>query len=152
MNAPVDLIELFPVISAAFEMGKTVKLHASGYSMSPLLKSGRDVIILSRCENPNKLKKYDVPLYFRDEKTLVLHRIVRVHSDCFDMCGDGESEIEKGISKDKIAAIAIGFIKNGKIIDTRNILYKIYSIIWCSIIPWRKYVFALYSKIIGKKK
>ena len=36
MNAPVDLIELFPVISAAFDMGKTVKLRASGYSMAPL--------------------------------------------------------------------------------------------------------------------
>ena len=146
--SPVDLVEILPIIEEAFNMGKTVKLKASGNSMMPLLKSGRDGIILSKCENPQNLKKYDIPLYFRDERTLILHRIVKVKEDCFDMCGDDEIKIEEDVKKENVVAIAIGFIRKGKTFYVNNLFYRIYSVLWCSILPWRKRVLAFGRKLV----
>ena len=50
-----------------------------GTSMMPLLREGRDVMIIERPKG--RLKKYDVPLYIRPDGMYVLHRILRVRKN-----------------------------------------------------------------------
>ena len=48
-----------------------------GDSMLPLIRQGRDLVLVSR-KPEGRLKKYDVPLYRRDSGQYVLHRILKV--------------------------------------------------------------------------
>ena len=57
-----------------------------GDSMMPLIKEGRDLIIIEKTQG--RLKKYDVPLYKRDSGQYVLHRILKVREDDYVICGD----------------------------------------------------------------
>ena len=59
-----------------------LKLHGKyickteGRSMEPMLKQGRDRVVIVPPVFP--LKKYDIPLYKRDSGQYVLHRIINI--------------------------------------------------------------------------
>lgn len=147
----VNLADLIPLMEEIFKLGKTFTVTAKGSSMAPLLHSGRDEVVLADCEDTAKLKARDIPLYLREDGTCVLHRIVRVNKNSFDMCGDAQTEIERNIPKDKIVAVAVGFKRDGKIISVKSKGYKIYSFLWCTMRPIRPLLFWLNSKLRGKK-
>ena len=71
--------------------GKILRTNV-GVSMLPLLREGRDVMIIERFDD--RLKKYDVPLYRRGE-AYVLHRIIKVKPDGYDIIGDNCVSIER---------------------------------------------------------
>ena len=61
-----------------------------GSSMLPLIREGRDLLIIEPVHG--RLKKYDVPLYKRDSGQYVLHRILKVRSDDYVICGDNHRQ------------------------------------------------------------
>ncbi len=132
-----DIAELLPIMQSVFDDGKTVKITASGGSMRPLLRSGIDAVVLGRCDDAESLKKYDVPLYRRDDGKCVLHRIVAVHDDCFDMCGDAQINIERGVKKSAVCAKAVGFYSHGHYFSADGIVQKAYATLWCAVLPYR---------------
>ena len=151
MSGNVGLHQLVLLMEEAFREGKTATLLASGNSMLPLLHSGIDSVIFGECKNPEKLRRLDVPMYRRPDGKYVMHRIVKVHKDSFDMCGDGQSEIEKNVPKSAVVAQAVGFIRNGKQFSVTSAKYRLYSWLWCSIIPLRGLAFKLNYKLRGRK-
>ena len=50
-----------------------------GDSMMPLIRQDRDLLIIEKPDG--RLKKYDVPLYKRDNGQYVLHRILKFRED-----------------------------------------------------------------------
>ena len=66
-----------------------------GTSMMPLLRAGRDVMIIERPEG--RLKKYDVALYIRADGMYVLHRVLKVRDKDYVICGDHCTKKEYGI-------------------------------------------------------
>lgn len=56
-----------------------------GVSMFPMLRNRRDTIVIEPVKG--RLRKYDVPLYKRGDK-YVLHRIVKVTTAGYVICGD----------------------------------------------------------------
>lgn len=152
MSGNIGLHQLVVFMEEAFRQGKTATLIASGSSMTPLLHSGIDSVILGECQDPEKLKRLDVPLYRRPDGKYVMHRIVRVHKDSFDMCGDGQSEIERNVPKSAVVAKAVGFIRKGRQFSVDAPKYRIYSWLWCAIIPFRGLAFRLNYKLRGRKK
>lgn len=79
-----------------------------GTSMYPLLVEKVDTVKLVKITKP--LKKYDVILYRRDNK-YILHRIVKVKKNCYYLCGDNQTVVEKNVTDDMIIAIMDGFYK-----------------------------------------
>ena len=57
-----------------------------GDSMMPLIKQDRDLVVIEPVHD--RLKKYDVPLYKRDNGKHILHRVLKVRRDDYVMCGD----------------------------------------------------------------
>ncbi len=151
MNGNVSLHQIVQLMEVAFSEGKTATLTASGNSMLPLLHSGIDSVIFGPCDNPEELKRLDVPLYRRPDGRYVMHRIVKVNKDSFDMCGDGQREIEKGVPKSAVKAKAVGFIRKGREFSVTSRKYRLYSFIWCAIIPLRGIAFKLNYKLRGRK-
>ena len=121
----MTLAEMWPVMEEQIKAGKIVKFTPGGNSMLPLIRPGVDSVLIKKA--PDKLKKYDLPLYRRKNGSFVLHRVVRVRNDVYDMRGDNQNWIETGVSREQILAVAIGMYKNGEYISFSGVKYWIYS-------------------------
>ena len=116
-----------PLIRETLAAGKTVRFSPRGISMLPMLRQGIDSVVLSPL--PGKLKKYDLPLYQRDDGHFVLHRIVEVR-DTYTCIGDNQFEYEHGLRQDQMIALVTAFTRGKREIPVTNPGYRIYCHIW----------------------
>lgn len=91
------------------DSGKTVVFSPNGTSMLPLIRPNIDRVMLKKA--PRKLKKYDLPLYLREDGKFILHRVVGENDDGYIMCGDNQFEREYGVKDGQILALACGMYK-----------------------------------------
>ena len=63
-----------PLFLEQFQSGRSVRFSPRGISMLPMLRQEIDSVVLSAI--PDRLEKYDLPLYRRDDGKYVLHRIL----------------------------------------------------------------------------
>ena len=131
--------------------GKIVVTNV-GVSMRPLIKQGRDIIIINRKEG--RLHKYDVPLYRRrSDNQAVLHRIVKVNENDYVILGDNCMNKEYGITDDQIIGVMTSLVRGGKEIDLNGFWYRLYVRVWCALAPVRvvcKRFVALLKRIVKK--
>jgi len=125
---------LVPMIEEKVASNKEVRLTVSGNSMFPMLIHRRDSVVLKKID---KLKKYDIPLYRRENGAYVLHRIVKIENNCFHIAGDNEIKLEYPVKNEQTIAVVRGFYRKGKYYSTDNFLYKIYTRLWCALLPCR---------------
>lgn len=146
----VSMEELYPLMEEILSSGGSFSLTVTGSSMFPFILGGRDQVTLSPVERP--LKKLDLPLYRRRNGQFVLHRIVRVEKDgSYTCCGDHQWELERGLKEDQMIALATAYVRKGKHLTNRNILYRIYRVLWTRIIPLRPYLFHILDKWRNRK-
>lgn len=107
----------------------------TGTSMLPLLKQGRDAFIIKAVQQTEECKKWDVVLYKRTPDIYVLHRIIKVNEDGYDMLGDNCVGIERNIPRDAILGVMTEYIRKGKTHKVSSLWYKLYVFLWCK--PYR---------------
>jgi len=120
----VSLEMVMPLIRERLTAGQSVRIYPRGTSMLPMLKEGRDSVVLSPL--PDKLKKYDLPLYQRENGQYVLHRVVRV-GDTYTCLGDNQFSLEKGLTHGQMIAVVSAFTHKGrehKVTDRSYLLYR----------------------------
>ena len=136
MIKEVRLAELYPVMKERLDSGGTANFNPHGTSMLPMLHDDGDRIVLKKPDG--RLKKYDLPLYRRDNGAFVLHRVVRrPENGVYTMCGDNQWVLEKGVRHDQIIGVVVEFERKGKKISVDNGLYKLYTRVWVAIMPLR---------------
>ena len=113
---------MIPVIEAALHNGKPVEMTVTGNSMKPLLKDRVSSVKLTK---PDNLKKGDVVLFLRNDGHYVLHRIINIHEDLYDIVGDNQLVPDKNIPKEKIIARVASYSRNGKDWKKQDRLYRI---------------------------
>ena len=123
----VQLDQLMPLFLEQFAQGKSVKFAPRGISMLPMLRQGIDSVILSPL--PQKLKKYDLPLYRRDDGKYVLHRVVEA-GETYTCIGDNQFVEEPGLRHDQMIAVVSSFTRNGKTIPMTDLRYQLYCRFW----------------------
>ena len=132
-----NLDEIMPIIKERLANGDFVRFSPRGTSMLPMLRQGIDSVVLSPL--PAKLKKYDIPLYKRDNGQFVLHRIVKVDEN-YTCVGDNQFCLEKGIRHDQMIAVVTEFYRENRRISVNSLSYKVYCRLWHFSRPLR-YVF-----------
>ena len=95
--------------------------------MLPMLVQGRDTVKISPL--PEKLKKYDLPLYQRDNGQYVLHRIVKV-GEAYTCIGDNQFQLEYPVRHDQMIGLVTSFVRNGKEISVTDFRYVVYCRYW----------------------
>ena len=123
----ISLDDIMPIIREQLDAGESVKFSPRGVSMLPMLRQGKDSIVLSPL--PEKLKKYDIPLYQRANGQYVLHRIVTV-GDTYTLIGDNQFAEEKGVTRDSMIGVVTAFYRGEKYHTTDEICYRIYVVLW----------------------
>lgn len=121
------LEELMPIMEECLSAGKSFRFSPRGISMLPLLREGKDSVLLSPL--PGKLCKYDVPLYRRDDGKFVLHRIVKT-GETFTCIGDNQFVYETGLRRDQMIAVMTGFYRGEKFHSVDESGYKFYCRFW----------------------
>ena len=123
----IPLEQLMPLVKEYLVAGKTVKFSPRGISMLPMLRQGVDSVVLSPILK--ELKKYDLPLYQRDNGKYVLHRIVKV-GDTYTCIGDNQFEYEHGLRHDQMIAVVSAFYREDRYISVSDWRYRIYCRFW----------------------
>ena len=116
-----------PVILEWLATGKSVRFAPRGVSMLPMLRQGIDSVVISPL--PEKLKKYDLPLYQRSNGQYVLHRIVKV-GDTYTCIGDNQFVLEKGLTHEQMIGVVTRFYRGKKMITVDNMRYRAYCRYW----------------------
>lgn len=119
----IRLEQLMPIITECLSEGRKVKFAPRGISMLPMLRQGIDSVVLSPV--PDKLKKYDLPLYQRDDGHYVLHRVVRV-GKTYTCVGDNQFELEHNLRHDQMIAVVVAFYRGDEYHAVTEPGYRIY--------------------------
>ena len=120
-----------------------------GVSMRPLIKQGRDLLIVTKPQG--RLKKYDIPLYKRKNGQYVLHRVVKVKDDGYVILGDNCIKWENDIKDDQIIGVLTSLVRKGKEVDFDSFGYRFYSRAWYLLYPVRV-IFMSARRLAGKIK
>lgn len=116
-----------------------------GVSMRPLLREGRDVMVIERAES---FRALDAVLFRRPHVTgrgaYVLHRILKVLPDgrywiVGDNCISGEV-----VERADILGVLTGIQRNGKLVRVTDLRYRAYVWLWCA--PYHLRFFILRAK------
>lgn len=128
--------ELMDLVRDRLAAGQTVRyLPFRGVSMLPLLRQGRDSVALSPL--PEKLQKYDLPVYQYPSGKYVMHRIVRVEPEHYICLGDNTYQYET-ITRDMMLGIVTVIRRGEKLIPVTTLSYRLYCRIWCALYPMRR--------------
>ena len=151
MFAPMD--EIMPLIEEALSAGQSVRFSPTGVSMLPMLRQGIDSVILSPV--PEKLQKYDLPLYKRENGKYVLHRVI--HAGHTYICmGDNQFVEERGLTHDQMIAVVTGFYRGDKKHSVHEPGYLLYCRLWHYSRPlrrlWRRGIGWIYRHLRGHQK
>ena len=123
----ITLEDMMPLIRERLAAGQSVRIYPRGTSMLPMLVEGRDSVVLSPL--PEKLKKYDLPLYRRANGQFVLHRIIKVE-DTYTCIGDNQLYLEAGVAHDRMIAVVSSFNRKGREYKVTDLRYRFYCIFW----------------------
>lgn len=93
--------DMVGLIEEVISTGGEFRLYPRGTSMLPLIKQGKDSVILVK---PSLLSVNDIILYKRKNEQFVLHRIVKINGKDLVICGDNQTNLEYGITVDDVIA------------------------------------------------
>lgn len=139
---PLD--KMMPLIKERLSEGGEIRISPKGTSMLPMLRQGKDSVVLSPVTE--KLRKYDLPLYQRDDGKYILHRIIECDND-YNCIGDNQFDIEKDVKHEQIIALVSGFYREKRYYSVNNIFYKAYSRIWNHTRKLRKTILRIKNKL-----
>ncbi len=142
--------EFSPFICEILKNGGSARITVTGSSMWPMLKDGIDSVLIEPATR--EVKRWELPLYQRDDGSLILHRVMKKKKGAYVMCGDNQVIVECPVRQDQIIGIAVEFTRKGKTTKCSNVLYRIYAAIWSILRPYRLFMLKLYRKIIITKR
>ena len=123
----VSMAQLVPLFQELLAAGKSVRFAPRGDSMRPMLRPGLDSVVLS--PPPEQLRKYDLPLYRRDDGHYILHRVIEAGEVC-TCIGDNQFCPEPGVRRDQIVGVVTGFRRGGRDYSVTHPGYQLYCRFW----------------------
>lgn len=121
--------EFTPVLTEVLSAEGYVSLVVSGFSMSPFLKHGRDVVHLRTCTEKD-LRRGQILLFKRSDGSLILHRIRKVlPNGQLVMNGDSQTWCET-ISSHQVIAVVSSVERNGQHISCNSAMFGIWNLLW----------------------
>lgn len=133
----------FEQVEAMIAEGHEVQIGIRGNSMRPLLRDGRDTVVLAPCTDTSSLRRGDIVL-FRHGGRHVLHRIVQIErtdssagfrTDSptlrFTLAGDGNYRTQEHCTGVDIVAHTASVIRpSGRVVGCRSRRWRWQSRCW----------------------
>ena len=144
--------EIYPVLQEVIDSGGEFRLSPRGTSMLPLLREGRDSVVLVA---KGDLKKRQICLYRRTDGSFVLHRILvfdKVGEPVF--CGDNQTKREYGIKREDVIAVVAAIYRGEKRKSVTSFSVRLYSFFHCIMLCRRTTFFVrrVWNRFFSHKK
>ena len=138
--------QLLPEIVKLMDEGHSVTLRLRGFSMRPFLEDNRDKALMVKAISP---RVGDAVLAEIAPKHYVLHRIIAIDGDNVTLRGDGNLGTEH-CTIDDVKGFVVGFYRKGrkKMDKTNGLKWRLYSAVWTRLFPIRRYLLAIYRRIV----
>jgi hypothetical protein len=136
LNKRVSFQALSPLMEEILSKGGSVSFIVTGDSMRPMLRHRRDKVCIEK-PRENPLRKYDIPLFIREDGKYILHRIVSVKRSAYVVIGDNQYAKEYPVLPSQVLGVVRGFWRNGKYISCDDFRYRLYCRLWVMIYPAR---------------
>lgn len=138
----------FAQVEALLAEGQEVTLRVKGYSMRPLLRNERDVVVLTPFRPEKPLRNGEIVL-FRYQGRHILHRIVGIENDRLTLAGDGNYRQQEYCTVSDVVAVASRVIrKNGREVRCDSRKWLRMSRAWRALPPLvRRYVLAVLFRL-----
>lgn len=106
-----------------------VMTRTKGRSMRPLLRQGRDIVVIKRPRFP--LKAGDVPLYrVKGKNELVLHRVLKPYKNGVYIIRGDNLFVKEYVKESQIVGVMKAFYREGRYCDCeKSLKYKLYIIL-----------------------
>lgn len=134
-------------IEELLRAGTPVQFKPQGYSMYPVIVSGRDWVEVEPFDGAN-LKRGDVAVYRREGSVMIIHRVWHHKKDGLYMVGDNQKEIEGPLPESAFFGKMTYLQRKGKRISVRNFWYRFLTGGWLLLRPFRPTI----SKLVHKLK
>lgn len=132
----------FAWVEAELAEGRPVRFRLKGNSMFPLLRNGKDTVILEKC-NLDSLKPMDVVL-FRYKGNHVLHRILRRENNQLLIQGDGSFVAKEQCTVDDVVGKVVQVCRpSGKVLSVDSWQWRLPSRLWRLSNPLRVFLLRL---------
>jgi len=142
----VNTREYVGVLRGLVEEGHEASMLVSGSSMSPFLCHQRDTMYFKKPDAP--LKAGDMVFYQRENGQYVMHRILRVRGEGYDLIGDAQTQLERGIKREQIFAVVTRVKRKGKMVRPGDFWWEFFARVWTKMIPLRPVIARAYAKLI----
>lgn len=134
----ISALELMSLVHDRLAAGQTIRgLRFKGVSMLPMLRQATDTVEVTAV--PEKLRKYDLPVYKGANGKYVMHRIVRVEENYYVCIGDNTYQYEH-VDCARMVAVVTAFTRGQKRISVEHPGYKLYTRIWVAVYPVRRFI------------
>lgn len=143
--------ELFPMLLELLDNGKPASFTVSGMSMWPLIRGGKDSVILKACDS-QKMKVGDIVLIHTPDEVYLLHRIVKVTKQGYTTAGDSKCRVDGTFPKNCIKAQVEIICRGNRRIYCNRWYWRFLFTIWRWLFPVRRQIFGVYNFITGNKK
>ena len=124
---PNDLF--FAWVETEIAAGRSVQFRLKGVSMFPLIRGGKDDVVLRPC-SAEELCPMDVVLFKYKGKHL-LHRIIRREGDRLLIQGDGSYVAQEQCSVDAVIGKVQAIVRpSGKAVSVESWQWRLPSFVW----------------------
>ena len=134
----------FKWVEAEIAEGHSVQFRLKGLSMSPLIRNGKDIVVLRPCSK-EELRPMDVVLFRHGNKHL-LHRIIERQGDKLLIKGDGSFVAKERCTVDDVIGKVQAVVRpSGKMLSVDSMKWKLLSWLWQKAgvvrIPFLRYIY-----------
>lgn len=142
----------FREVERLLDEGDSVTIRVRGNSMRPLLRDGRDRIILRKYAEEDV--REGAVMLFRYRGMYCVHRIVRVEGDTIVFAGDGNYRMEERASRGDLMAVMRAVLRpNDSIVECDSLRWRAASALWLALPQIvRRYVLGALRRLCKVKK
>ncbi len=138
----------FAWVEEEIAQGRPVQFRLKGVSMFPLMRNGKDEVVLYPCKG-EELKPMDVVL-FRYRGKHLLHRIIRREGDCLYIQGDGSYVAKESCNVADVVGKMHAVIRpGGRRVSVESRSWRIQSLLWQKIGAFRPYLLRVLRVFFG---
>ena len=135
---PQRMVDTNAYISTLCELvneGREVVLTVTGSSMSPFLIHQRDAVMLGKMMTSPQ--RGDIVLFQREDDSYVVHRVRKVSDEGYYMIGDGQTETEGPVPRERLCAIVTKVRRKAQWFGRNDLKWRFFASVWLAIIPLR---------------
>ena len=125
----------FAEVERLISEGQSVTIPVKGFSMRPMMRSGKDKVILTA--HSDKAIGQGAVMLFRHNGHHIMHRIVKIEGQNITFAGDGNYNKTERATKDDIVATVTAIMR-----------WRIYSTLWLALPRIvRRYILGLTNRL-----